>query len=68
MGDSMNPQMTVLGDVIATAVGVSYLGLILVALLVSNQVRVRLRNRERVPTWMAHFVENVGSLELQENI
>ena len=68
MGDSMNPQMTVLGDAIATAVGISYLGLILAALLISNRVRVRLRNRERVPIWMAHFIENVGNLELQENV
>lgn len=64
----MNPQMTVLGDVIAAAIGISYLGLILAALLISNRVRVHLRNRERVPTWMAHFVENVGNLELQENV
>ena len=45
---SMSSQMTMLEEVVAIAIGVSYFGLILVALLVGNRVRVRLRHRERV--------------------
>ena len=52
----------------AMAIGFSYLGLILAALLISNRVRVRLRNRERVPVWMSRFVEDLGNLELRESV
>jgi hypothetical protein len=60
--------MNVLGGAMAMAIGFSYLGLILGALLISNRVRVRLRNRERVPMWVSRFVEDLGNLELLESV